>query len=81
MNYFKNLIVVILPLFFAISCVHVHAPGDPYESRDQRLESGQSCKSQCKEDFHSCKANRTNRKGGASKCAHQKNACMSRCKG
>jgi hypothetical protein len=68
-----------LPLLFAISCVHVHAHDDGYESRGQGLESGESCKSQCMEEFHACKDNRPKGKGGASKCAHQKNACKSHC--
>jgi hypothetical protein len=31
------------------------------------------------EEFHSCKSSRGKGKGGASKCAHRKNACKSRC--
>lgn len=79
MNNSKFLLVLILPFFFAVSCVHVHAHEDPYQNRSGRLESGKSCKDRCMEEFHSCKSSRGKGKGGASKCAHRKNACKSRC--
>lgn len=80
MIFLKNVVVLILPLFFATSCLHVHHRHDgPYDSRGQRLESQKSCKSRCMDEFHACKDRRGKGKGGASKCAHRKNACKSRC--
>lgn len=78
MKIIRNIVVLSLPLFFAASCVHVHPLQGPSKSRNQGLKSGKSCKSRCMEQFHSCKSNRGKGKG-ASKCAHQKNACKSRC--
>lgn len=79
MTFSKKLLVCLAPLLFAIGCVHVHPAGGGYESRGQHLESGPSCKDRCKQRFHECKSHRHRGKGGASKCAHRKNACMSRC--
>jgi hypothetical protein len=51
---------------------------DSSSTRGQALESGESCKDRCMEDFHRCKDQR--QKGqGASHCAHQKNACKKSC--
>lgn len=77
----RFLIVLFVPFAFATGCVHLHVPGDGHhEGRSQGLhQSKKECKAECMEEFHECKAYKKKGRGGASQCAHAKNACKSRC--